>query len=371
MTRRLPSGLLGMLCLVAACEAVLAGHSADLMSDAPFAWRWADKAATRGAVDSEILCLGDSLVKFGIAPRVVEGRTGRSTWNLAVTGGRPANSYFLLKHALDAGARPAALILDTDLLPSDPYEIPYLWPQLAGPAEVVEMAWVGGNSDFLAYYALAWALPSVRGRFELRNLVCALLNGGKTDYRALAATSDRNWKANRGAFIMPATHQLPAASVQFLDTWPEDKPRPGRWSSHPVNTVYLDKILDLAAARGIEVFWILPPHYRMFDRYYDQPNWYALQRRFTRDRLERHPNVVVIDGTHGNYARDVVMDVSHLNRVGAVAFSTALGDIVRERLSRKTPTAPRWLDLPAYASPAGEGPVEDLAQTINRAARRR
>ena len=370
-TDRRPFGLIGMVVLVAGVESYLASRSVDFMGDAAHAWRWGAKAAARDALKSEILCFGDSLVKFGVAPRVVEGRSGRSMWNLAVTGGRPVNSYFLLRRALNAGARPSALVLDAELLSADPYETPHLWPELATPPEIIEMAWVGRNPGFLAHYALAWVFPSVRGRYEIRSHILAAARGEASNLRNAANLSNRNWKANRGAFIFPSTHQLSAASAYGFDSSSPDVPVPGRWSAHPVNAVYLDKFLDLAAKRDIPVFWLFPPHYRMQERFFDRPNWNGSHRKFARERLDRYPNLVVIDGNRANYDRAVVMDVSHLNRNGAVAYSIALGDILRDRLSGTSATSPRWIELPAYREPPAEAPVEDMAQSIIEITKRR
>ena len=37
-------------------------------------WRCAARAATRQAKGRDVLCLGDSLVKFGVLPKVIEAR---------------------------------------------------------------------------------------------------------------------------------------------------------------------------------------------------------------------------------------------------------------------------------------------------------
>ncbi len=359
---RLPLGLVGMLGLLALIELTLANRSLDFSGDAAFGWRWGAKAASREAPGSEILCFGDSLVKFGVAPRVVETRSGRTMWNLAVSGGCPANSYFLFRRALNAGARPSAVVLDADLLYQNPLGIPDLWPELATPAEAVEMAWLGRNPKFLAHYALAWTLPSVRGRFEIRQNIQAALLGQATNLRSTSNSTDRNWKVNRGASILPSDRQLVPESVIGLESPPAEVP--GRWKCHPVNAAYLDKFLDLADERHIPVFWLFPPHYRMLERYFDRPNWSGSQREFARQRLDRYPNLVIIDGLHANYDHTVVMDVSHLNLRGAVAYSIALGDILRDRLSTGARSTSRWVELPAFREPPLEAPVEDLAQSI-------
>jgi len=63
-------------------------------------------------VAHDVLCFGDSQMKFGIAPHVVAARTGRPAYNLAIVGGQPPASYFLLRRALEAGARPSAVLFD-------------------------------------------------------------------------------------------------------------------------------------------------------------------------------------------------------------------------------------------------------------------
>lgn len=360
---RLPLGLVGMVALLILCESCLARHALDLMHDVPFSWRWGAEMATREAPRSEILCFGDSLVKCGVAPRVVADRTGRTMWNLAVTGGRPACSYFLLRRALDAGARPVALVIDGDLLYANPFEMPYLWPQLATPLEAIEMAWVGKNPRFFARYGLAWLLPSVRGRYEIRTTLLAAVQGQTTRLRSDSELADRNWMANRGTSIAPPSVQLSSLAAQPFDASPAAVPVPGHWSCHPVNRIYLDKFLDLAASRGIPVFWVFPPHYRMLEAYFDRPNWSGLQRRFVRERVDRYPNLVVIDGLHANYDRTVVMDVSHLNQRGAVAYSIALGNVLLDRLAAGSLRSSRWIELPAFAEPPPEAPVENMAQS--------
>ena len=141
--RSWPLGFVGMIGLILVCETWLSNHAPDFMGESAVSWRWGTRSAERDAPGAETLCFGDSVVKFGVAPRVIESWTGRKTWNLAVLGGRPANSYFLLRHALASGARPTALIFDADLLHSTPYEIPYIWPYSAQPGEVIRDGLVG------------------------------------------------------------------------------------------------------------------------------------------------------------------------------------------------------------------------------------
>ncbi len=76
-------------------------------------WRRAGPAAKgRAATGAEVLCFGDSQVKTGIAAVALEARLDRPVYNLGMMAATPAGSYFVFKRALDAGARPRAIVLD-------------------------------------------------------------------------------------------------------------------------------------------------------------------------------------------------------------------------------------------------------------------
>src|SRR5262245_5292812 len=107
-----PWGLVGMIPLVWAVEGFVARHEDGVQSQVARSWKASAVAAGAGAVGRDVLYLGDSQVKLGLLPRVVEGRTGLSGYNLAVLRGMPASSYGLLRRALDAGARPKAVVVD-------------------------------------------------------------------------------------------------------------------------------------------------------------------------------------------------------------------------------------------------------------------
>ena len=77
----------------------------------------------------------------------------------------------------------------------------------------------------------------------------------------------------------------------------------------------------------------------------------------------RYRNLVVVDGSHSEYDRTEVMDVSHLNRRGAVVYSMMLGDIIRARLGAGPAEATRWLELPRFAATATAAVIEEIAQS--------
>src|SRR5690242_11471473 len=107
-----PAGLLGMLCLVGAVERWVSHHSYDFTHPELWDWKAASAAAQKIAPKCEILCLGDSLLKVGFLPKVLEHHTGKSSHNMAVFAGQAPGSYFLLRRALESGARPKAVVVD-------------------------------------------------------------------------------------------------------------------------------------------------------------------------------------------------------------------------------------------------------------------
>jgi hypothetical protein len=90
-----PRGLLGMLVLLAAVERWLAWHDVHFSEMGPVCWRRSRWAAEHEC-QSKIFCFGTSLSKSGLLPRVIEDRTGKRAYNLAVFSGPMPASFFLL-----------------------------------------------------------------------------------------------------------------------------------------------------------------------------------------------------------------------------------------------------------------------------------
>ncbi len=82
---RLPQGLLGMLALVLIVELTIAGRRARLYHHLGRAsWRCSAEAASLRSKDYDLLCFGDSLVKFSVLPKEIEAKTGLRSFNLAI-----------------------------------------------------------------------------------------------------------------------------------------------------------------------------------------------------------------------------------------------------------------------------------------------
>jgi hypothetical protein len=345
-----------MLALVALGERAFMRVEMDVIAPWHWDWRLTGKAAKAKAAKAEVLCFGDSAMKFAVLPPVLEGRTGHSAYNFAVAMGQAPSSYFLLRRALRAGARPRAVLIDAVpiLLSEGPREPRHLrqWPDLLTPAELLDLAWTARDPGLLVAVAAAELLPSLRAREEARAAVLERLRGEPPRRRFLAAQFQRNARVNRGANVMlpnPLGDDF-AGSVRYLF---------GRFACDPVNAAYVDRFLALAAGRGIPVFWVIPPVLNEAQRACDASGFGASETAFVRALQERYPNLHVLDGRRGDYGRDLYSsDPIHLSRDGATVFSDDLAAYLARALRGER--LPRWVTLPAYrARPTGVA-VEDI-----------
>ncbi len=350
--RRLPWGFLGLIVLVGLIEAFVSRRGVDFKT--PEGWDWS--LAGRRDPRCDILCFGDSLVKFGVMPRVIEGRTGRRALNLALRTGSAPSSYFLLKRALARG-RPSAIVVDfaMGILPDGPKSTtrPYPWSELLEIPEALELARTTRDAEFLGRLAASKALPSFADRPRIRAGVLAALKGEPSDSGQHIPILWRNWRANGGA-------QLNPRNPAFRDPYAGmgAAPGSGTWRPDPVNAIYVEKFLALAEARGVAVYWLLPPFTPGLQGIHDGIGDAKAYHRYTREAIARHPNVVVVDGQHSGYDAGLFIDPVHLDRQGAAVLSADLAEIVAS-----PPPGTRWVALPTYRERPINVPLEDTGES--------
>jgi hypothetical protein len=355
---RRPSGLIGMAVLVLACELYAAHRGRDLTTVWASAWEASGRAAYREGGRAEVLCLGDSLVKYGVAPRVIESVTGRTAYNLAVYNGQAPASYFLLRRALDSGGRPAAVLVDGEVLDYDPRTYTRLWADMLGTAESLELAWEARDASFLGAVTLARCLPSYKARFEVRAAVLAALRGEPWSPRNALRLHRRNWERNLGAHVEPADS---AASRRIAGAVAASDYLPASWACHPINRAFVHKMMRLAEARGVPVYWLLPPLHPDVQERRDRGGMHGQYVRFVRGLQDRYTNLTVVDARHAGYGPEALADLTHMNRLGAERFSSEVAAVLRDRLGGAA--GPRWVEPRPGAPPAPPSALEDLEQS--------
>jgi hypothetical protein len=353
--RRIPWGLLGMIGLVVAVESFLGSHRPEFTDTSVYSWTLSEAAARSEARTAEILCMGDSLVKHGLLPEILSSRLGRSAYNLAICAAPPPAQYYLLRHALDSGARPRTLVIDfmPGLLAGTPSHATNYWPEMLNDRELVELSLRYRDFQFFVDASLARLLPSHRSRWEIRNKIAAALEGGEDRLATTNRAVRRNWGLHRGAQFTQDNHAFrgelsEADHVRHLSN---------QFWCHRLNREYIHKILDLASSRDIQVFWLLPPvspaaQSRRVERGADEK-----YTRFVGEIAAKHPNLVILDARGSGYDHTRFVDAIHLTGKGALALSADVADAIASPQGS-------WVALPPYRDRTPSMPLEDFEHSV-------
>ena len=335
-----PWGLAGMLALLVLAEGFVARRGLDFLDVDDWACRLNRKAAQKDAPKADVLCFGDSLVKYGVSPRALAERTGWTALNLGVSGGLPASSDYLFRQTLDAGARPKAVVVDffPPLNRAGPWHLRSRWASLLGTVEAADLAVAARDPELFGYVLTAKALPSLRGRDSVRAGVVAALSGAANPRRWANAVMLRNLDRNRGGNLFHPGDSVGRLTDAELDDF-RDKFY-GSFQCDPVNARAIDRFLTAAEARGVPVFWVLPPIAPGLQGRIEASGFDARHRAFVTRWQGKFPGLTVIDARHAVADPAAYYDPNHLSAEGAYAFSLALGDALRD------PARARWLTLP-------------------------
>jgi hypothetical protein len=321
---RILTGLLGALVLIAIVELFLTRNDADSRSTIATVWRWKSHEGVRAARDAEILCLGDSLVHQGLVPRVIEIDGGPKTFNLAVPGGTMPSSFFMLRKALESGAKPAAVLVDGENLSGDPFVQTAHWLELTSFAERVEFIRTTRRFEIIARWSLESCLASVRNQATIRHRVIGTCKGLSSSSRWSEKLAIRNMQINKGAYLVEKSLASTAALNNYVST-----PGSAGFRLDPINELYAERLLTLAASRGIAVRWLLPPMHPELERCRERDSWGKEHFAYLRRLQSRYPNLTIIDGRGGQFGPELLADLTHLNARGAVVCSQAIRESLR------------------------------------------
>jgi hypothetical protein len=359
-TRSVPGGLLGLVFLVVLGESFVSRHRLVFEDPTGLNWREATRAAESESSSSGILCLGDSMVLNGVAPAVLETSAGMRAYNLALGRGPVPASYFLLRRAIRAGARPRAVIVDFAPFGLSGAQVErqasHLWAQVLSPADCLELSWNERDASFFAAVMTHRYLPSSRNRDAIRANISTAFQGGSSQ-KGTAITFVKNWRANRGAMIHEITPQ-----AQWTDDEMASLFYPKTWSCTASNKQYVDRFLRLAAKNRIAVFLLLPPFEPRIHAKRHEIGLEQAYSGFARSLQARFANLVVVDARRSGYDSSAHLDPIHLHRRGATSLSHDLGEIVSASLA-STLNGPRWVELPAFRELPFDRTVQDLGDT--------
>jgi hypothetical protein len=334
-------------------------------SHLPLSWRKSSQAVAGPEATAEILCFGDSLVKLGVLPRVIEDYLGLSAYNLAVLAGQPATSFFLFRQVLESGQRPRAVIVDfsAPLLTLSLRTNMECWAEVATCRDAIELAVEAGDPALGIAVVSRWLVPS-RSRHQRLRPSHAVGEGRTAMDGAFqdGPVFERNWHLNRGAQVAPRQF------IPIEGALPEPpKAVDYRWGPKAVHTEYVARFLSLARSHSIPVFWVLPPVVVSRRERLDSSGVTPAYRDFVSSFLPAYPGLTVLDGQSLGWDTRAFRDPIHLNRDGAVAFSLSIARTMAHRFGqREEAKLPRWVKLsppPEVSTHAWEHVLEDLDQS--------
>jgi hypothetical protein len=355
-----------MVGLVIAIEGTISRRALEFSDPVSLSWRYGDRAARREATGCDVLCLGDSLVKHGLVPSVMQRESGLKSVNLAAARAPALMTYFVLRRALDAGASPAAIVIETKpavLIGGADYNEQY-WPSALSPRECLELGWITGRAQLGLATLTARLLPSLQARLEIRSNIMSALNGTPDPLQEINRVLWRNWSVNSGANV--ATLDSPYRG----ELSPEIRERlhPDRWYVDQVNAEGIHRLLRLAGERGIRVFWLLPPISSGLQEWRERSGAEAHFERFVRSFQRRYPRVVtVLDARRIAPDPSLYVDATHLSGRGAVVLSRSVATVLKAELPRHSrDRSGAWIELqppPPDPRRGGDPPLEDVERS--------
>jgi hypothetical protein len=362
---KLPLGFAGMLGLIVLIEGVVGRNWLDFSDPVSLSWRHSASTARSKAPGCELLCLGDSLVKHGLLPSVIQATSGQRAVNLAAARCPTPMTYFLLRLALEAGSRPRAIVLDVKpavLIGGLDFNRRY-WQEVVSLREAMELFQISHKGGLLVSIVAGRLLPSLRARLEIRSNLRAALRGQTDQLHDINRVLWRNWSVNAGANVTSPHSgyhgQLGAETAERLHA--------DRFYVDRANTEAIHRLLRLATAKKIPVFWLLPPLSPALQAQRDQGGAEARYEEFVRSFQSRHAAAVtVLDARSAGYAPELFVDATHLSSRGAVALSGAVATAIEQSLKQPDPAASsRWIKLgpPTLPFERFASSIEDLDQS--------
>jgi hypothetical protein len=353
-----------MLLLVAGIEPRLARIAREYADIVVHDWQKSRQESDRDLRGYQVLCFGDSQVKTGVVPQVIKARTGLSAYNFALIGGQAPSSYFMLRRALGRGARPEAVVVDflPPLLGVGLERNQRNLPELLGLADAIDLAWSQRDASAFLTLAAAIVVPSIRSRLDLRQGVVAAFQG-RSASRRNEGFYQRNRRQNHGALLLEPKALTEDPGLWYCTNYPAP------WTCRAVHASYLDRFLALAAAYRITVYWLLPPIAPAAQAYGEERGQDARYEQFVRRALERHENLVVVDGRRAGYREAQFIDTVHVNAQGAAAQTAGVAAILGSA-SFAGDAGSRWKALPEYRDELGSLRLETLGDSVRELGRR-
>ena len=362
--RRCPRGVIAAVLSILFVESTLSRHDLELTRPEGINLRMARFAARTHAPGRDLLCLGSSMVQGGILPAVLDRHSGSKSYNLAVVAGTTSTSYYLLKEALNAGARPSAVVLDLHpvFILADNRDRNHFWSDSLGLIDLIDLAWTLNDSHLFSEILFTKSLRSLYHRDQLRTSLLGALNGASSTHWYGNLVWMRNLNRNQGAAVSENNPVYKGeVTPVYQSLWLSDEHRKG---SSPSAELYMHRLLKLAAAHGIRVYWVNMPLVPELEHEREAKGWNKDYDRFTR-KFSSYANLVVLDARNTGYPPSVFLDATHLASSGANALSRDIAQVLsRDKIVNTKDERSRRVLLPPFQQRPIDVPFESLAHSM-------
>jgi hypothetical protein len=358
---RVPWGLVGAILLIALIESSISKRWLWLTDPVGLSWRFSTQAASTLAPGCDLLCLGDSLIKHGVIPSVLQSASGLRCTNLSAARCPTLMTYYLFRQALNAGARPRAILINAKpaVLLGDPSFNSQYWPYGLTLFDYADFALRARRPQLVASTLVAELLPSLRSRLQVRSSVMAALQGTTDRLEEINPVLWRNWTVNSGANVAQST-------IPFDGELPSDvemKLHPTVFFAHPSNEFAIRQILELASDRGVHVYFLLAPLSPALQALRDKSGAESRYEQFIAKFQKRFPEILtILDARRAGFENRDFIDATHMNERGATALSVSIAAALTPPQNRSKET---WIavSVPRFTAQSLQFDLEDIDQS--------
>jgi hypothetical protein len=365
---KVPWGVAGMVVLIALFESFIARNWLDFTDPVSLSWRYSALAASAHACDSDLLLVGDSLIKHALIPSVMAEVRGERIVNLGAARCPTSMTYFLLLRSLEAGAHPRAIVFNAKpaVLIGGPDFNQRYWQEVLTVSELSQLFGMMSRGEFVAATLAGRLLPSLRSRLEIRDHLLAALHAEAGPLHDINRALWRNWTLNEGANVVfpqtPFSGELTAKDLKNL--------HPQVFHAEKSNAKAIHRILQLAQDQNIPVYWLLPPLPPSLQSAREESGAEAAYDRFIEGYLARYLRTLwVLDGRHAGYPATAFADATHLNAKGAIALSRTVAKALASKGDNPSVEAKaitKWIALEPWPDHSDEtsSPLEDVETSL-------
>ncbi len=359
----LGSSFLAAVAVFVASQFPLRHFESELLSLESTNYHFVCRSVLTDGVGASIVCLGDSLLKQGIAPIVLERYLHERVINLAVIGSRPMATYCIFKRILREGGQPKLVLVDFEpcILYSEPNTAAHESAEFYDAEDFLDVALTVGDGCYASSLLMSILLPSYRLKHAISDLAIALVRTGSWPDRSLVRKYSRNWRINKGQSLEPAQNgPLPDDSMQasrIVGEWRKVFQEYSLKNFNQVNLAFMCKFFELANRNSIKVFWLITPMHPRAQKEMEATGFETAYINLVRRMQSQFPNLIVIDGRHANYDGHLFIDSEHFHRHGATIYSKSVAEILR------LPASTRWIELPKCDMSDVDMTLEDVEQS--------